>query len=121
MNRTLPPSFHCAGGGAAPGAPGVAQGVEALPASSPGRWTAAQIQKKWPARPAPKQALIEAALEDSEAQGVAHRLPGARGAVLWGAAPVKRWLEESERRLMEMVREAGPPAPERALLSEHNR
>lgn len=113
MSDTLPLFSH----GAAPGASGVAQRVEALLASSPGPWTAAQIRKLWTERPAPKPAVVEAALEELELRGAAHRLPGARGAALWSAAPLERWLGEAERRLMEAVRAAGSPTPEKKLLS----
>jgi len=117
MSGTLPLFSHGDGGGSAPGAPAVAQRVEALLASSPGPWTAAAIRKQWPARPAPKPAVIEAALEELQARRAAHRLPGARGAELWSATPLEGWLEEAERRLMEMVRAAGAPTPEKKLLS----
>lgn len=116
MSGMLPLSPH-GSGGAAPGASGVAQRAAELLASSPGPWTAAGIRKHWPARPAPKPAVIQAALQELESAGVAHRLAGAKGAALWSSQPLEHWLREAEQRMLAAVGDAPAPVPEKKLLA----
>jgi hypothetical protein len=117
VKETLPLFSHGAGGGSPSAISEVMQGVEAVLASSPGPWTAALIRKRWPAKPAPKPAVIETALEELEKRGAAHRLAGVRGMVLWSAAGLEWWLEEAGRRMIEMAGAAAAPVQEKKLLA----
>lgn len=115
MSETLPLFSNGAAAGPAPA--GAAQTVLAVLGESRGPWTAAGIRKMWPGKPVPRPAVILTALEDLEARGAAHRLPGARGAELWSGTPLERWLEEAEARVLEIAQDAPGPVPEKKLLA----
>lgn len=113
MNSVLPLFSDDSGGGSGAGSAVLA----ALLAEAPGLWTAAQIRKQWPSKPAPKPAVIEQTLAGLETQGLAHRLPAARGGILWSARPLDFWLDEAARRVEETLREAAAPVPEKKLVA----
>lgn len=113
MNSVLPLFSDGAGGGSGTRHAALA----ALLAEAPGLWTAAQIRKQWPSKPAPKPAVIEQALAELEAQGLAHRLPGSRRTALWSARPLDVWLDEAAQRVEETLRTAAAPVPEKKLLA----
>ncbi len=117
MSETLPLFSNGAAAGPAPVLSMQAQAVQAVLIESRGPWTAAGIRKNWPGKPAPKLAEITAALEELEARGAAHRLAGVRGAALWSSACLEIWLDEAGQRVMEMVRAAPGPVPEKKLLA----
>lgn len=117
MSETLPLFGPGAGGGAPPGHSAVARAVEEVLASAPGPWTAAQIRKHWPSKPAPKPAAVEAALEELTSRGAAARLPGRGGKTLWSRRALDEWLHEARARKLDAVREAAAPMQEKALLA----
>ncbi|MEJ5368560.1 MAG: hypothetical protein WHT08_09590 [Bryobacteraceae bacterium] len=117
MSETLPLFSNGAAARAAPALSARAQAVLAVLREDRGPWTAAGIRKKWPGKPVPKVAEITAALEELKARGAAHRLPGARGAAAWSSLPLEAWLGEAEARVLEAVRSAPGPVPEKKLLA----
>lgn len=116
MSETLPLFSGGEADAPEPAVSELARKVETVLNGQPGPWTAAQIRKQWPAKPVPKTAQIEAVLAELEARRSAHRLAGGRGAVLWSARPMEAWLDEAERRMLEMAEAAGGPVPEKKLL-----
>jgi hypothetical protein len=116
VNPTLP-LFPNGAGSAPPHIAAMAEQAAALLASPPGAWTAAQLRKQWPARPGPKPAALEAALEELASQGAAHRLPGKGGKVAWSARPLEDWLREARGRMLERIRQAAAPVKEKELLA----
>lgn len=115
MSQTLP--LFSEGGGSPSGLSPTARGVAEILASSPGPWTVAQIRKQWPSRPAPKPAVVEAALGELSSRGAAHRLPGRGGKTLWSARGLDEWLREGRSRMLEAVRQAQAPVKENELLA----
>lgn len=77
--------------------------------------TASLLKKLWPARPQPKPAALEAALEELERQGAAARLPGKGGKPVWSARPLAAWLDEARGRILEAVRQSKAPLGEKDL------
>lgn len=77
--------------------------------------TASLLKKRWPAKPLPKPAALEAALEELERQGAAARLPGKGGKPVWSARPLEAWLEQARGRILEAVRESRAPLGEKDL------
>ncbi|MGB9612209.1 MAG: hypothetical protein ACPL7M_14655, partial [Bryobacteraceae bacterium] len=88
-----------------------------LLAESPAPLSPAQIRKLWPERPAPKPAVLEAALEELAARGEAARLPAKSGKTLWSARPLEDWLRQARERMLEAVRQAPAPLKEKELLA----
>lgn len=117
MSETLPLFSGEENEAQAPPVSGLARNVETVLKGQPGPWTVAQIRKQWPSQPVPKAAEIKAVLEELETRRRAHRLPGARGAVVWSARPLEAWLNDAERRILETVEAAGGPVAEKKLLA----
>jgi len=88
-----------------------------LLAESPAPLSPAQIRRLWPARPAPKPAVVEAALEELAARGEAARLQAKSGKTLWSARRLEDWLRQARERMLEAVRQAPAPLKEKELLA----
>jgi hypothetical protein len=116
VNPTLP-LFPNGAGGAPPHIGALAEQAAALLALPPGAWTAAQLRKQWPSKPAPKLAALEAALEGLASQGAAHRLPGKGGKAAWSTRPLEEWLREARGRMLERIQQAAAPVKEKDLLA----
>lgn len=105
------PSIPGEEGGLSP----LASAAAAVLNAAGGPLTSAQLRKLWPARPLPKPAALEAALEELERQGAAARLPGKGGKPVWSARPLAAWLEEARGNILQAVRESKAPLGEKDL------
>ena len=116
MSDSLPLFDGGGAGAAARAATPLADAAERLLASDNGLWTAARLRKQWPSKPLPKQAALEAALEELQQRGKAARLPGKGGKPVWSVLPLEAWLAAARERMLASVRSAAAPLKEKQLL-----